>query len=1162
MRPWNHACRPALRSASAALVVLLMTISSAAAGPPGDGLFLAAQEPPSSEALAALKSLTAESAGLRRWRRVASDPGVLRELTAAGSGERKVSLNLFEDRSVTAVLTRREDRQDEEAAQAWSGHIEGEANSRVHLRLIDEGAVISVAQGQTTYRVTPIGDGSYVVQELDLGGFERCGSDGLPVSALPAGGPGKKPSRPLAGQAPQEGLDQHFIDVVVAFTPAARDAAGGVQQINARIAMAVADANDAYARSGVTQRLRLQDAAEVDYVENGLSGPAGQPPDAEGFADLTRLIGGEQLAAARLLRDNFVADLALLLVEGPPIPPGRVGYCGFAYILPSLTNPGLGGPTDPSFSVAEQDCLEFLVPAHEWGHNMGLAHDQREEDGGGIFGYSRGWIDPDDFFYTIMARQVDGEFIPFFSTPNITHDTPQGPRPIGDADVADSVRTLEETRATIQSFREPIEDPPPPDIPLPIEPIGEREEPIVFRWEPSLLAQRYHLYVFKTPSREGVIDAIVQGTSYEPLPGVLVRGQTYKWWVKGRNFLGTGQPQDSPPSESIPFAPVAPHTERPPKPRLDQMLAPLGSGVSVRPTFEWTPIDRATYYTVSMFRVSPEIRLMNEIRRSGTSLDLPGSIDDLEPGVAYRWKLKAENSVGEGEYSDSVYFTTGSSTAPTLSVGDATLDEPGQRMVFTLQLSSATNQPVSVFAATADDTAREGQDYVGNAVTVTIPANETRGSFSVNILDDALDEDDETVLVNLSNAVGATIGDGQGLGTIIDEDEPPLLSIDNPSVTEGVSGTTPLRFAVSLSAPSGRPVSVRYTSLDGTAVAPVDYAAVGSVLHFLPGSTRQTVDVLVNGDDTPEPNETFFVDLSQPVNATFSEPRGTGTIVGDESLWSIEGAGHFNADSNVDVLWRHEASSQLAGWLMGQNGQPGTTQTGGGFLDPSTLDLVWRAAGTGDFNGDGQGDILWRHATGQLVVWFLDGLEMTSGSIVSPATPPGWMATTTGDFDRDGKTDILWRHTSSGELAVWFMDGATQARGRLLSPDRTDLRWKAVGTGDFNRDGWTDIVFRHDDSGQLVVWLMGPSTLGGSDGIAQVEGLFVKNGVGQAVAAPAHWRFGGTGDFDRDGHADLLWSDPRTGRRFIWSLRGDMSLPGGRGVLFNGERNLTPAIVW
>ncbi len=104
--------------------------------------------------------------------------------------------------------------------------------------------------------------------------------------------------------------------------------------------------------------------------------------------------------------------------------------------------------------------------------------------------------------------------------------------------------------------------------------------------------------------------------------------------------------------------------------------------------------------------------------------------------------------------------------------------------------------------------------------------------MTVPVVNDLLDEDDETFLVNLTNPQHATITDAQAQGTITDNDPTPALSVDDVTVAEGDSGTVAANFTVSLNVPSGRPVTVDYATANGTAIAPGDYVAAARDAHL------------------------------------------------------------------------------------------------------------------------------------------------------------------------------------------------------------------------------------------------------------------------------------------------------------------------------------------
>jgi VCBS repeat-containing protein len=111
----------------------------------------------------------------------------------------------------------------------------------------------------------------------------------------------------------------------------------------------------------------------------------------------------------------------------------------------------------------------------------------------------------------------------------------------------------------------------------------------------------------------------------------------------------------------------------------------------------------------------------------------------------------------------------------------------------------------------------------------------------------------------------------------------PSLSIGDVSHAEGNSGTTAFVFTVTLSTSSNKPVSVNYATQNDTAQASSDYQAANGTLNFKGGETSQQLTVLVNGDTASEPNETFFVNLTGPTNATLGDAQGVGTIQNDDN---------------------------------------------------------------------------------------------------------------------------------------------------------------------------------------------------------------------------------------------------------------------------------------
>lgn len=235
-------------------------------------------------------------------------------------------------------------------------------------------------------------------------------------------------------------------------------------------------------------------------------------------------------------------------------------------------------------------------------------------------------------------------------------------------------------------------------------------------------------------------------------------------------------------------------------------------------------------------------------------------------------------------------ITVSPSAQPTLSINNVNISEGNSGTslaTFTVTLSAASGKSVMIDYATADGTALAASDYATASGTLTLAAGVTSKTFTIPILGDVLDEPNETFVVNLSNAINASIDDGQGVGTILDNDAVPSLSINDVTVLEGSSGETAATFTVKLSAVSGQSVTVNYATANSGVISAADYAAKSGTLTFAAGEATRTITVQVTGDSLDEVNEYFFMNLSSAVNATIFDSQGLGIITDDDDAPSL-----------------------------------------------------------------------------------------------------------------------------------------------------------------------------------------------------------------------------------------------------------------------------------
>lgn len=258
-----------------------------------------------------------------------------------------------------------------------------------------------------------------------------------------------------------------------------------------------------------------------------------------------------------------------------------------------------------------------------------------------------------------------------------------------------------------------------------------------------------------------------------------------------------------------------------------------------------------------------------------------------------------------------------------------------------------------------------------------------------------------------------------------------------------------------------------------------------------------------------------------------------------------------------DIIWRNYGSAtnpdkgKVQIWQMN-----GTTRVTNPTVGTVT-DLNWRIEGTGDFTGDGQTDILWRNYgtsgvdAGQVLVWQMNGTTSVGSTVVSTVPDPNWQIEGTGDFNRDGKTDILWRNYSTsgvdaGKVLIWQMNGTTPGISVVVGTVGS-INWQIEGTGDFTGDGQIDLLWRNygtsgTDAGKILVW--------------QMNGTSSASSITLGTEADITWQIEGTGDFNGDSKTDILWRNYSTngtnaGRTLVWRMNGTTYL---------GNSDISPAL--
>jgi chitinase len=212
---------------------------------------------------------------------------------------------------------------------------------------------------------------------------------------------------------------------------------------------------------------------------------------------------------------------------------------------------------------------------------------------------------------------------------------------------------------------------------------------------------------------------------------------------------------------------------------------------------------------------------------------------------------------------------------------------------YTATLNEPLPFTVTVDYSTQNGSATAPSDYTTTSGTFTYLPGETTKSVAVPVNGDTSDEPHENFSFALSNEQAVGRGPGASSGDFVNRhnatkttnirDEDSVVSVGDATVAEGNAGQTPMPFAVTLANASSVTVTVKFSTANGSAVAPGDYAAItNQTVTFAPGETSKTVNVQANGDVTLEGDESFTAVLSSPTNATIGDAFGLGVILNDD----------------------------------------------------------------------------------------------------------------------------------------------------------------------------------------------------------------------------------------------------------------------------------------
>ena len=252
--------------------------------------------------------------------------------------------------------------------------------------------------------------------------------------------------------------------------------------------------------------------------------------------------------------------------------------------------------------------------------------------------------------------------------------------------------------------------------------------------------------------------------------------------------------------------------------------------------------------------------------------------------------------------------------------------------------------------------------------------------------------------------------------------------------------------------------------------------------------------------------------------------------------WSSIGFGDFDGDCDSDLLWSNDITGTFALWLMDTllyPAKPYTTVPMDGTM------IGFTPIGTGDFDGNGTIDILYQdHMTGGTVMWLMSNVipGIYTQRPVSGSSPgPDWLLRGIGDLDGDGDADILWQRslsaaTNPGAVSCWLIDAAIPSSAPPYLPkaiyDSGIPGWQIYGLADWDANGSDDIIWKSDAVGNIATWQLG--TVVGS--------TLNYTPAAISTSATVGWDVIGFGDYDGNGHVDLMWQSKSAGTLVYWAM--------------------------
>jgi len=278
---------------------------------------------------------------------------------------------------------------------------------------------------------------------------------------------------------------------------------------------------------------------------------------------------------------------------------------------------------------------------------------------------------------------------------------------------------------------------------------------------------------------------------------------------------------------------------------------------------------------------------------------------------------------------------------------------------------------------------------------------------------------------------------------------------------------------------------------------------------------------------------TFATGIANPVDLKVSNDGGLFYLArGAGAVYRIDPTA---SGASYRLFFQNKNTGGLMAWDM-----IGTRRVNTPGVSPASIGSApWRIVGSGDFDGDGQMDLVWRSDAGAVAVTLMNGVTAVGFKVVALTSPLASDIKAVADMNGDGNPDLIWQR-DDGTLSVWYMNGTDISSLGLLTPaNLLNADTQIAAAADLNGDGKVDLLLQNTTTGALTVWLMNGATRVGVRAI-------VPN-----VSGAPEWRARVFVDIDGNGTPDLIWENLVTGQLAAWLMNGtsviagQMLTPGG-----------------